>query len=246
MRSAVHGPDWATEVRFSSTVSDLKMLRSCGTQPMPACARWSGRSAVMSRPSSAMLPEMKRVTPTIELISVVLPMPLRPSKASDCRSASASDTALSTTASPYPAVSRSMARSSGIERLPEIDRLDARIARDLLGRAVDEQGTVDQHRDAVGEREYDVHVVLDQEHRHVGRQRRDRRQDLVALVLGHAGGRLVEQQHARAAGDGERNLDQALLAVGQIAGAFVHHVGEVEAGKDLDDLLDHRRARADQ
>ena len=25
------------------------MLRSCGTQPMPARARWSGRSGVMSR-----------------------------------------------------------------------------------------------------------------------------------------------------------------------------------------------------
>ena len=27
---------------FSSTVSERKILRSCGTQPIPACARWSG------------------------------------------------------------------------------------------------------------------------------------------------------------------------------------------------------------
>ena len=100
MRACVQRPGRATAVRFSSTVSDLKMLRSCGTQPMPACARWSGRSGVMSRPSSAIVPPMKRVTPTIELISVVLPMPLRPSSASDCPSASASETSLSTTASP--------------------------------------------------------------------------------------------------------------------------------------------------
>ena len=40
--AAVQGPGRATAVRFSSTVSDLKMLRSCGTQPMPAGARWSG------------------------------------------------------------------------------------------------------------------------------------------------------------------------------------------------------------
>jgi hypothetical protein len=32
-------PGRATAVRFSSTVSDLKMLRSCGTQPIPGCAR---------------------------------------------------------------------------------------------------------------------------------------------------------------------------------------------------------------
>ena len=46
-------------------------------------------------------------------------------------------------------------------------------------------------------------------------QRRDRVEDVVPLGLGHAGGRLVEQQHARPAGDRERDLQQALLAVGQ-------------------------------
>src|SRR5690242_2424681 len=116
---------------------------------------------------------MKRVTPTTELISVVLPMPLRPSSASDCPSASASETSLSTTASPYPAVSLSMVRRSAIERLAEIDRLDAGIARDLVGCAVDEQSAVDQHRYAISEGKDELHVVLDQEHCHVGGQRRD-------------------------------------------------------------------------
>jgi hypothetical protein len=46
--STVHGPGCATAVMFSSTVSERKMLRSCGTQPIPARARWSGRIAVMS------------------------------------------------------------------------------------------------------------------------------------------------------------------------------------------------------
>ena len=85
---------------FSSTVSERKMLRSCGTQPMPARARWSGRSGVMSRPPTAMVPPNRRVTPTIELISVVLPVPLRPSSASTCPSASRSDRPGNTTASP--------------------------------------------------------------------------------------------------------------------------------------------------
>src|SRR5947208_2285522 len=134
MRASVHGPGRATAVRFSSTVSDLKMLRSCGTQPIPARARWSARSGVMSRPSRPIRPARKRVTPTIELIRVVLPMPLRPSSASDWPSA----------------------------------------------------------------------------------------------------------------GDGERDLEQTLLAVGQIAGALVHHVGEVEAGEDFDDFLDHLGIGADQ
>ena len=85
---------------FSSTVSERKMLRSCGTQPMPARARWSGRKLVTSVPASTTEPEKRRVTPTIELISVVLPVPLRPNSASTCPSARRSDMFGSTTASP--------------------------------------------------------------------------------------------------------------------------------------------------
>src|SRR5689334_10524219 len=152
---------------FSSTVSERKMLRSCGTQPIPARARWSGRIAVMSWPASATLPLRRLTMPTIELISVVLPVPLRPSSASTWPSASASDISGSTTASPYPARRPWMERRSGIGRLAEIDRPHLRIARDLVGRALGEQAAIDQHRDAVGEGEYEVHVVLDQEHRDV-------------------------------------------------------------------------------
>ena len=85
---------------FSSTVSERKMLRSWGTQPMPARARWSGRIGVMSRPPTLTVPPKRRVTPTIELINVVLPEPLRPSSASTSLSASRSDMPGNTTASP--------------------------------------------------------------------------------------------------------------------------------------------------
>ena len=85
---------------FSSTVSERKMLRSCGTQPMPARARSSGRMKVMSRPPSVMLPPKRRVTPTMEFINVVLPVPLRPSTASTCPSGIRSDMFGSTMASP--------------------------------------------------------------------------------------------------------------------------------------------------
>jgi len=76
------------------------MLRSCGTQPMPARARWSGRIRVMSSPPSVMVPPKRLVTPTIELISVVLPVPLRPKSASTSLSARRSDMSGNTTASP--------------------------------------------------------------------------------------------------------------------------------------------------
>ncbi len=45
----------------------------------------------------------------------------------------------------------------------------------------------------------------------------DRLEQLAALAGGHAGGRLVEQQHARARRERQRDLDQALLAVGEVA-----------------------------
>ena len=45
--------------------------------------------------------------------------------------------------------------------------------------------------------------MLDQQDRHVGRQRTTAVEDLVPLAFGHAGGRLVEQQHARRAGEGQ-------------------------------------------
>src|SRR3954452_11535426 len=150
----------------------------------------------MSCPASRMAPPNRLVMPTIELISVVLPVPLRPSSASTWPSASESDMPESTTASPYPARKPLMARRSGIGRLAEIDRLDLGIARHFFRRAFDQHGAIDQDRNPVGEREYQVHVVLNQQHRDIPRQGADRRQDIVALALGHAGGRLVEQQHA--------------------------------------------------
>ena len=61
-------------------------------------------------------------------------------------------------------------------------------------------------------------------------------EDVAPLGLGHAGGRLVEQQHLGRAGEGRGDLEQALLAVGQGVGAPLEHVGEAETFGDLRDL----------
>ena len=83
MRFTVQAPGRATAVRFSSTVSERKMLRSCGVQPTPRRARACGGSWAMSSPPSQMRPPKRVVTPISVSISVVLPTPLRPSSASD-------------------------------------------------------------------------------------------------------------------------------------------------------------------
>jgi hypothetical protein len=85
---------------FSCTVSERKMFRSCGTQPMPAAARASGDSVAISRPPRLREPAKRRVTPTTLSISVVLPTPLRPSTASASPSPSLKPTSDSTTARP--------------------------------------------------------------------------------------------------------------------------------------------------
>src|SRR4051812_49418969 len=110
-------------------------------------------------PSSAMAPPKRRVTPTIELISVVLPVPLRPNSASASPSASASEMSGSTTASPYPARRFWMRSRSGIGGLAEVHGFHLRVARHLLRRSLRQQSAIDQHGDAVGEREHQVHVM---------------------------------------------------------------------------------------
>src|SRR4051794_25255682 len=102
--------------------------------------------AVTSRPARAMVPPKRRVTPTIDLIRVVLPVPLRPSSASTWPSARLNDILGSTTASPYPARRSSITNSSDIGALAEIDRLDARIASHLVWRTLHQHGAGHQHR----------------------------------------------------------------------------------------------------
>ena len=78
--------------------------------------------------------------------------------------------------------------------------------------------------------------MLDQEHGDVARQRGDGGEDVVALAFGNAGGGLVQQQHARLGGNRDRDLQQALLAVGQGRGELVHDVEQMEAFEIFGDL----------
>ena len=74
---------------FSCTVSERKMLRSCGTQPMPSAGPRLGRQRADLAAAEAMRPaEAARHADELS-ISVVLPTPLRPSTASASPSPSA-------------------------------------------------------------------------------------------------------------------------------------------------------------
>ena len=104
------------------------------------------------------------------------------------------------------------------------------------GGPFDQHRAIDQHRNPVGEGEHQIHVVLDQQHGDIARQCRYGGENIVALAFGNAGSGLVEQQHPRFGGDGDRDLQQALLAIGQRRGRFVHDVEQPEPRQVLRDL----------
>ena len=89
---------------------------------------------------------------------------------------------------------------------------------DLGGRALGDLLAVVEHRDALGDAHDDLHVVLDQQDRHrpllaepgeeVGERGR--------LLRVHAGGRLVEQEQLRLRRERARELEPALVAVGEV------------------------------
>ena len=69
-------------MRFSSTVSEGKMSRVCGTKPRPRAARWCGARPARSSPSKTMRPRVSCANPITADSVVVLPTPLRPISAS--------------------------------------------------------------------------------------------------------------------------------------------------------------------
>ena len=71
------------------------------------------------------------------------------------------------------------------------------------------------HRHPVGDREHEVHVVLDQQHGVLARQALQQRDHALRFLGAHAGQRLVQQQHLGLAGQRHGDLELALLAVRQ-------------------------------
>ena len=72
------------------------------------------------------------------------------------------------------------------------------------------------HRHALDDAQRDVHVVLDDDEADVAGQGRQDLDQFAPLGRREAGRRLVEQDEARRAGERERDLELALLAVGEL------------------------------
>src|SRR6478672_6596402 len=140
-----------------------------------------------------MLPSSTRggAMPMTERMSVVFPMPLRPSSATTRPLSTRIDTPRNTCASPYAA--RRLAISS-IVRLAEVNLLHALVRADRIRAALDEHRAVVQARDVIDEAQREIDVMLDQHERQRARQRRDRRRHGESLGRRQSRRGLVEQQ----------------------------------------------------
>src|SRR5439155_12741263 len=163
--------------------------------PTPRRAMSCGVSRVRSRPSSSIVPRQGLRKPMIVLSSVVLPMPLRPSRATASPARTSSETPKRIGVAPYPAWT-SWTRNTSVLRAAEIGVDHSRIVADLLRRALGDLLAEVQHSHPVGDPHDDRHVVLDEQQREppLERDRPDERRRLARLARRHAGGGLVEQQ----------------------------------------------------
>ncbi len=90
-----------------------------------------------------------------------------------------------------------------------------------------------EHGDRVADAHDDVHVVLDQDQRDaMVADLADDRHQLLDVGRGEAGGRLVEQQELRIESQSAADLEQALLAVGQVARFLVGQLGKADEPED--------------
>src|SRR5262249_31210415 len=111
--------------------------------------------------------------------SVVLPTPFLSRTARLPLSRVSSQMASRPMAEPYPARTLSSTSSgSAMARASEIALAHARVSRDLLRRAFEQDAPADHHDDPAGEAEHDVHVVLDEQHRDLLRKVGDRCEQL--------------------------------------------------------------------
>src|SRR3982750_4404563 len=122
-------------------------------------------------------------------------MPLRPSRPSERPAAALKVTPRRTWLSPYRACKSPTARSAVViasMAVAEVGQLHRAVAADALGEIARDHLAVDHHRDPVGDPEYRVHVVLDEEDRVPFLEADEQVEHAPGLLGAHAGERLVE------------------------------------------------------
>src|SRR5882724_2816629 len=180
---------------------------------MPAMAE--GGSPWMGLPSSRMLPLRGAKRPMIDRSVVVLPAPLRPSRATTSPCSTRIERSNRTWESPYSVLIR-WASSSLIGVQPsEIGVLNRLVAADCIRRSIRKKPALIEHGDALCQLKYRIEIVLDDDDGSRARDPFDQRATRLALGRAHARERLIEQQHIRAGGERHADFKAAFFAIGQ-------------------------------
>ena len=127
---------------------------------------------------------------------------------------------------------------------PEVGRDHQRIAPHLGGLPFGDLDTEVEHHDVVAHAHHEVHVVLDEQHRHppvVGQSPHEASQ-LGSLEVAETGSRLVEQQDARLRRDRTGDRQQAAFAIGEVLHLAQQIALEVELADGRHDLARQRRS----
>src|SRR6185295_15354113 len=192
---------------------------------MPSRAMSAGARPINSSPANRIEPLEARTSPMMALHSVVLPMPLRPTTAiAVCRNLRSTPcnacerpyktlrVLISSTGAPLGRATKRAATAAS-----EVKFLHLVVGLDLRGRAFLENAAVVQHCHALDDAQGHIHIVLDDDEADVLRHRGKDLDQLRPLRGRQAGGRLVEQDETRCAGQRQGDFELALLAVAQLS-----------------------------
>ena len=124
--------------------------------------------------------------------------------------------------------------------IPDVGRLDGLVRHHRGRRVAGEQRAVVHDGDPVGGAGHDLDVVLDHQHRLavLDLHRLDHLDEPGHVLEADAGHRLVEQDHARVAGEHDRELELALVPVAERAGVNALARAEPDAAEGPAPALD--------
>src|ERR1700678_4082362 len=148
---------------------------------MPRRGTLCGAKLARSVPLNSILPPLRGASPMIARSVVVLPTPLRPSKAADSPGLISKVTPWRMWSFPiWTWTSCSLSMDSLIHVALVLGTAQIRFAHlfvvsDFLRAAAGEQGALCQHGDIVGDAEHDFHIVLDDDDADVAREFADLR-----------------------------------------------------------------------
>src|SRR5712671_677022 len=204
---------------------------------MPSRARWCGGSLPISRPWKPIFPERTGSSPMMLSMVVVFPAPFRPTRQTDSRLPTFSETRRRIWAGPRQVSIASISSMRG----PDQVRRDRFVPADLVGRPARQDAPLVHRRDAVRVLEDHVHVVLDDDRRDVVRSddRGDDVHDRRLLARADAAGRLVEEEEPRTQREGDRHVEQLALSLRDSAGELRRAHRQAELAEDLERLFPH-------